>query len=166
MYASATQLLERYSADEIAQRADPSIPRIVYGELLTLAAAGGDLSSYTPEEQAAVGAALTNVERALQDAEDTINGYIGGRYQLPLAQVPGVLRLHTCQIARFVLYEDDAPKHIANLYESSLKFLGYVCDGSVQLGLTAFGSSAAPAAGAAMVSTETVFGRERGKGFI
>ncbi|WP_139272666.1 hypothetical protein [Pseudomonas anguilliseptica] len=57
MYASAVQLLARYSADEIAQRADASIPPLVYGELLTKAAMGADLSDYSAEEQAAAGAA-------------------------------------------------------------------------------------------------------------
>lgn len=166
MYASATQLLERYNAEEIAQRADHSIPGLVGGDLLKKAAAGEDLSGYTPEEQEAAEAALANVERALQDAGHTINGYISGRYQLPLSQVPEVLKLHCCQIARFVLFDDDAPKQVETLYQASIKFLRDVSSGAADLGLTATGSTAQPSAGAEMVSSGLVFSRDNSKGFI
>jgi phage gp36-like protein len=166
MYASATQLLERYSADEIAQRADPSVPRLVFGELLSHAVAGDDLSDFSPEEQEAAWAALANIERALGDAEDTINGYIGTRYQLPLSQVPNILKLHACQIARVLLYDEDATKQVSELYQSTVKYLHDVSSGRASLGLTEAGATAAPAASAEMVSSETVFGRGRSRGFI
>ncbi|MDA8483596.1 DUF1320 family protein [Pseudomonas resinovorans] len=166
MYASATQLLARYSAEEIAQRADPNVPSLVHGDLLKKAAAGEDLSGYTPEEQDAAAAALANVERALQDAGHTINGYISGRYQLPLSQVPAVLELHCCQIARFVLYDDNAPKQVETLYQTSIKYLRDVSSGAVDLGLTAVGTTAQASAGAEMVSSGLVFSRDNSRGFI
>lgn len=166
MYASAAKLLARYSAEEIVQRADASVPPLVSGELLKKAAAGTDLSGYTPEERAAVAAALANIERALRDAGHTINGYIGGRYQLPLSEVPQVLELHCCQIARFVLYDDGATESIKTLYQGSLKFLRDVSTGAADLGLTATGATTPASAGAEMVSCGLVFSRAGSKGFI
>lgn len=166
MYASAAQLLTRYSADEIAQRADASIPPLVYGELLTKAAAGDDLSAYSPEEQAAAGKALAKVERALQDAEQTINSYLGGRYQLPLTQAPEVLERIAGQLARYFLYDDAATEQIGTLYKDSIKFLESVATGKVQLGPTDTGAIAQPSAGAEMVSGALVFARDNSRGFI
>jgi phage gp36-like protein len=167
MYATATELLNRYGAEEIAQRADPVRSGLVYGDLLRKAAAGDDLSDYSPEEQEAAAAALAKVERALQDASHTINGYIGSRYQLPLSRVPDVLKMHGCQIARFMLYDDDATKQVETLYQGSLKFLRDVSSGAADLGLTATGGTPPPAAGAEMVSGgNLVFGRKNSGGFI
>lgn len=166
MYASAAQLLARYNAEEIAQRADVSMPPLVYGELLTLAAAGADLSAYTVAEQAAAAAALAKVNRALQDAEQTINTYLGGRYQLPLSNAPQVLERIAGQIARFVLYDDSATEQVTTLYKDSIKFLESVAAGKVQLGPTDSGATAQPSAGAEMLSDGRVFGRNSSKDFI
>lgn len=166
MYASASQFLKRYSAEEIAQRADASIPPMVYGELLTQAAAGDDLSAYSPEEQAAAGQALAKVERALQDAEQTINSYLGGRYQLPLTSAPEVLERIAGQLARYFLYDDAATEQITTLYKDSIKFLESVSTGKVQLGPTDTGAIAQPSAGAEMVSGALVFARDTSRGYI
>lgn len=166
MYASAAQLLARYSADEIAQRADASVPPVVYGELLSAAANAADLSGYSAEEQAAAQAALAHVERALQDAGQTIDSYLGGRYQLPLSQVPAVLERIAGQLARYFLYDDAATEQVASLYKDAIKFLESVATGRVQLGLTTSGAVAQPSASAEMVSGGLVFGRDHSRGFI
>jgi phage gp36-like protein len=166
MYASAAQLLTRYSAEEIAQRADASVPPVVYGELLSAAANGADLSAYSAEEQAAAQAALARVERALEDARQTINSYLGGRYQLPLSNAPQVLERIAGQIARFVLYDDSATEQVTTLYKDSIKFLESVANGRVQLGPTDSGATVQPSAGAEMVSSGLVFGRDSSRGYI
>ena len=165
-YATASQLLARYAADEIAQRADTGVPSLVDGALLQQAAAGADQSGYSEEERLAAAAALSRIERALGDAEQTINTYLGGRYQLPLSQTPDVLERIACQIARFVLYDDSATEQIKTLYQDAIKFLDSVATGKVQLGVTALGESAAPAGGAEMVSEPRVFARSTSGGFI
>lgn len=166
MYASAAQLLMRYSADEIAQRADCSIPSLVYGELLSKAADGEDLSEYSVDEQAAALAALAKVNRKLQDASQTINSYLGGRYQLPLSNAPEVLERIAAQLARYFLYDDSATEQVANLYKDSIKFLENVANGKVQLGPADNGDVAPSASGAEMISDERVFGRRNSGGFI
>ncbi|WP_447588650.1 gp436 family protein [Aquipseudomonas campi] len=166
MYASAAQLLARYSADEIAQRAEDSVPRLVYGEMLSAAAAGADLSGYTPEEQAAIGRALANVERALRDADTTINSYLASRYQLPVTNAADVLERIAGQLARYFLYDDGATEIIENHYKDSLAFLRDVSTGKVQLGPGDSGATAPVSAGAEMVSGELVFSRNNSQGFI
>lgn len=166
MYASAAQLLARYSDEEIAQRADASLPPMVDGKLLSAAASGADLTGYTAEEQAAATAALAKIEHALEDARQTIDSYLGGRYQLPLTNAPEVLERIACQLARYFLYDDAATEQIATLYKDSIKFLESVATGKVQLGPTSGGATAQPSAGAEMVSGGLVFGRDNSRGFI
>lgn len=166
MYATATQFLVRYNAEEIAQRADESVPLMVSGEMLKVAAAGGDLSGYTPEEQEATLAALGKVERSLQDAEQTINTYVGTRYQLPLSQAPEVLERIACQVARYVLYDDAMTEQVRQLYTDSVKFLEGIATGKVQLGITDAGSKPAASYTVDMVSDGRVFGRQNSKGYI
>ncbi len=166
MYASASQLLQRYNAEEIAQRADASLPPVVYGDMLKKAAAGEDLSGFSLEEQSAITAALAKIERSLQDALQTINSYLAGRYELPLTNVPEVLERIACQLARYFLHDDAAADSVEALYKDSIKFLEGVSNGRVQLGVTTSGTVAQPAATAEMLSVVPVFGRDRSRGFI
>lgn len=168
MYASAVAFLARYSLDEIAQRADTSVPPLVDGELLHLAAEGADLTAYSPEERAAAAAALARVNQVLQDADNTINGYLAGRYQVPVVQAEEVLERIAGQLARYYLYDDGAPEHVEKRHADSLSFLRDVSAGRVQLGTAADGSTApvAASAGAEMVSGGLVFGRDSSRGFI
>ncbi|MFY2646294.1 phage protein Gp36 family protein, partial [Achromobacter insuavis] len=104
-YATATELLIRFDSDEISQRADRMVPRLVTDEMLRIAASGGDLSGFTPEERAAIARAMEKVDRALADARNTIDSYIAGRYTLPLSSVPQVLIRIACELARYYLYD-------------------------------------------------------------
>lgn len=168
MYASVVALLARYSVDEIAQRADTSLPPLVDGELLRLAADGVDLSDYTAEEREAAAAALARVVQVLQDADNTINGYLSGRYQVPVTQAAETLERIAGELARFYLYEDGAPEHVEKRHDNAMAFLRDVSTGKVQLGVAADGATApvAVSAGAEMVSTDLVFSRGNSKGFI
>ncbi|KHA57167.1 hypothetical protein NM74_07890 [Aeromonas hydrophila] len=134
--------------------------------MLSTAAAEGDLSGYTPEEQAATLAALGQVERVLQDARQTIDAYVGSRYQLPLTQAPEVLERIACQLARYGLYDDRATEQIKALRDDSIKFLEQVATGRIQLGVTDKHAAPASALVAEVVSDGTVFGRDRSHGFI
>lgn len=166
MYATALQLLQRYSAEEIAQRADVSVPPLVYGTLLTLIAEGADLSDFNPEEQQAAAAALAKVERSLQDAEQTINSYLGGRYQLPLSNAPEVLERIAGQLARYFLHDDNATDQIEALYKDSVRFLENIATGKVQLGPADSGGNTQASMGAEMTSSVPVFARDSSRGFI
>jgi len=94
-YATATELLIRFDFDEISQRADRMVPRLVTDEMLRIAAAGGDLSGFTPEERAAIARAMEKVDRALADAryylyDDQFTETVKQRYDANIKFLIGV----------------------------------------------------------------------------
>ena len=165
-YATASELLDRFSAEEIAQRIDRSIPRLVTAELLAVAAAGGDLSAYTTAEQAAAASSLALVTQALADADSTIDGYLAGRQAVPLASPPLVIKRLACDLARFFIYDDQVTESIQKRHDAAITFFRDVAAGRVSLGAD-LGAAAQPTGGSVeMVSDATVFGRKGAGGFI
>lgn len=166
-YATATELLTRFDAAEIAQRVDRGVPRLVTPKLMLDVAAGASLAAYTADEQARAAEALVVVQRALQDADDTINGYISARYNLPLAPVPAVLARVACELARFYLYDDQVTDTVKDRHASNIKWLEGVSKGTVSLGADA-ASGVQPVSNAAaeLVSNAPVWARDRSGGFL
>ena len=73
------------------------------------------------------------VQTALQDATEEINGYIGGRYPLPLPNVPSNLNRIACDIARYRLYFEQPSEHVTKLYDDAVAFLKRVQDKKADL---------------------------------
>ena len=73
------------------------------------------------------------VEAALQDADDAINGYVGARYDVPLASVPPQLRPWAVSIARYILHRNGAPNHVAQDYKDAIAALKDVARGLIAL---------------------------------
>ena len=71
------------------------------------------------------------VERALTSASDEIDSYVGVRYPLPLAVVPGILRQHCVDIAvyRLALSADVLSTEHRTRYEDALAALRRIADG-------------------------------------
>lgn len=86
------------------------------------------------------------VDKAISYACQVADGYLAGRYQLPLQSVPTLLE-HWCgDIARYWLHRrrinaSDMPKPLQSAYDDALKMLSFVQDGKVHLGLTDFNKS-------------------------
>lgn len=166
-YATATALLTRFDATEIAQRVDRGLPRLVTGQLLADVAAAANLDAYTAEEAARAGVAMITLTRALQDADDAINSYLSGRYTLPLAPVPAVLERVACEMGRYFLYDDQVTDVIKDRYTANLKWLADVAKGTVSLGADATsGVQVASSAAAELVGTATVWKRADSTAFI
>ncbi|MFY3200105.1 gp436 family protein [Achromobacter xylosoxidans] len=166
-YATATELLIRFDSDEIAQRADRMVPRLVTDEMLRIAAAGGDLSGFAPEERAAIARAMEKVDRALADARNTIDSYIAGRYTLPLSSVPQVLIRIACELARYYLYDDQFTETVKQRYDANIKFLVGVASGDVKLGVDAeSGVEPAGGAGAELYTAGRIWDRRSSGGFL
>lgn len=164
-YAVAADLVGRFNAEEIAQRADQGIPRLVSAELLRAAVTGGDTSEASEEELAALEAAQAVIERCLDDADNFINGYLARRYTVPVTNALPALRRFACDIARYFLYEDVVTENIETRYNAAVKFLRDVAEGKVNLGDPA----AAPAPTSdlpVVVSDPLAFSRAGSKGFI
>jgi phage gp36-like protein len=166
-YATATDLLTRFAALEIAQRVDRGVPRLITPDLMTAVAAGTSLAAYTADHQARAGEAMVVVQRALQDADDTINGYISARYTLPLEPVPAVLARVACELARYYLYDDQATGTVKDRYEANVKWLSEVSRGTVSLGAdAASGVQPVSSAGAELVSSGAIWKRSSSGGFL
>lgn len=166
-YATPSDLLVRFDAAEIAQRCDRGIPRLVTAELLTAAASGADLSAYTQDEVERANQALALAQRALQDANDTINTYLSGRYSMPLATVPSVLSRVGSELARYYLYDDQVTDAIKTRYDANIKWLEGVSKGTVSLGVeSSSGAQPVSNAGAELVSSGAVWKRPVSGGFL
>lgn len=137
-YAEASDLILRYGETELLRLTD-------------LTGAG------------VVDTAACNV--ALDDASALIDGYLAGRYPLPLLHVPTALVPICCDIARHRLYGDQAPEQIAKRNEASLAFLKSVGKGELALGLASDGETLESQNLAQLTSDGRVFGRSSG-GFI
>ncbi|AYA02235.1 DUF1320 domain-containing protein [Acinetobacter sp. WCHAc010034] len=75
----------------------------------------------------------SSVNDAIQDATEEINGHIGGRYPLPLPNVPSNLRRMACDIARYRLYFQQPSEEVRQRYEDAIAFLKRVADNKAHL---------------------------------
>lgn len=140
MYASAQDLQDRYPERDLAQLTDPN------GAVVNTA----------------------KLSRALADASDEIDGYLQGRYTLPLSQVPKVLKVLACDIAMYrlqVLRPADDIEDARNRYKDAIAYLGKVAKGDVQLGLSAEDAPAPQSSGPEMITSARTFSRAAMGGF-
>lgn len=79
------------------------------------------------------------VTTAISWADEIIDGYIRGRYTLPLAQTPGLIKNLSIELAVYWLYSrrmtTEIPESITNIYKDSLKILSDIQKGSVSIGV-------------------------------
>jgi len=106
------------------------------------------------------------IEQAINDASDVINGYLAGRYELPLVTVPNLLEQFCCDITRYKLGTNDVPEHVETRYKDAIKFLMSVAKGELSIGVDALGQDAKVQDTATIQSAGSVFAREKTKGFI
>ena len=79
------------------------------------------------------------VDRAIAYACELADGYLMGRYTLPLEPAPTVLRPLCTDIARHWLHRRringaDFPKSLEDAYKNALKVLTMIRDGEIQIG--------------------------------
>lgn len=106
------------------------------------------------------------VYEALEDASQTIDSYLAGRYRLPLNAVPSALERHCCYIARYFLEKNRATDQARLDYEDSIRFLEKVASGTISLGLSDMDEPVETDNSAVIESNGSVWSRERSKGFI
>ncbi|MBP9100479.1 MAG: DUF1320 domain-containing protein [Nitrosomonas sp.] len=109
----------------------------------------------------------TVINRALGDADATINGYLAARYTLPLSNpVPEILERLACDIARYALFEDQVTDIVEKRYKDAIARLRDVSAGKAELGISDTSNKPASTATAQMSSATPVFRREESGGFI
>ena len=76
------------------------------------------------------------LDRAIEDAMDEIDGYVGARYTLPLAEPPSILKRLTVDVALYRLSsESDAlTEERRTRYNDAVKLLVRISRGEVTLG--------------------------------
>ncbi|WP_424404550.1 gp436 family protein [Pasteurella sp. PK-2025] len=138
MYATQESLIKRYTADV----------------LLTVA-----MTTQRTLDEA-------KVQEALEDASQTIDSYLAGRYSLPLKQIPAVLERHCCYIARYFLEKNRATNQSRQDYEDSIRYLEKVAAGTISLGISEQGETVESDNTAMIESAGSVWARDKSKGFI
>lgn len=97
------------------------------------------------------------IEGAIADASGLINGYLQGRYTLPLLVIPAMLRRICCDIARYYLHRIAPSEDVLERYKNALKLLSEIGTGRVDLGLTVADSPAAVGGLPIFVAGDRVF---------
>ena len=128
-----------------------------------------DLVQLTNEDPTATAINATPITQALADASAEIDGYIEGRFTLPLTDPPAVLNRLTTDIAMYRMQSlrplhdlEDARKR----YEDAVAMLIKVAAGELTLGLSADGQEPPIAAVEENVQgPDRVFSRKRLRGY-
>ncbi|WP_241085737.1 gp436 family protein [Candidatus Vondammii sp. HM_W22] len=105
-YATTQDLIDRFGEEELIQLTDRTGAGVIDTAVL---------------------------DRTVADGE--IDGYLSGRYALPLAEVPPVLVRVACDITRYHLYDDVPHSQVRTRYEDARRLLASISTGKVQLGL-------------------------------
>ncbi|AIC20207.1 hypothetical protein EY04_15235 [Pseudomonas chlororaphis] len=110
-------------------------------ELILLQLSNDDPAAMEPNEDV--------IEDGVRQAEELVDGYLRGRYDLPLDPVPTVLRDAVVYLARHWLYqrrpEGALPDAVKDSRKDTIKLLESIRDGVVHLGMP--GGQAAPEPG-------------------
>jgi phage gp36-like protein len=128
-----------------------------------------DLVQLTNEDPTITTVNTAVLQQALDDASVEIDGYLGGRFILPLTDVPVVLDRLSCDIA---IYRLQALRPIHDLadarkrYDDAIVMLTKVANGVLTLGAGADGLETAIAHSAEQAAEPVrVFSRKKMRGF-
>jgi len=136
-YITAQKLVDRFSADRVAQLADDSAGGLVDGALLQLTIDIGDRSAYNTDDITAADSALATINAAIADGESLINSYLAPRYTLPLSSAlidNSNLEKRCADIVRYQLMDDMASEEVENRYKDAVKWLRDVSMNKASLG--------------------------------
>lgn len=86
------------------------------------------------------------VDKAIATAGSIIDGYLRGRYTLPLDIVPDLIKTIAVDLSVFKLYERrremDMPETLVNRYKNAVKLLEQIQKGLISLGIEDTASAA------------------------
>lgn len=112
-----------------------------------------ELVQLTNDESRATEPNMDVVQAAIHYACDLVDGYLRGRYPLPLQSVPTILPPLCINIARHFLHSRrinraDFPKVLETSYLATLKTLEQIRDGKIHLGIDVSDKTPQPERGA------------------
>ncbi len=92
------------------------------------------LIDLTDREEPAAGAIVAAVvARALADTDAMIDGYLAGRYALPLAETPTLLTDLALQIALYKLHRNVVSEKVQRDHDAAVRTLRDIAAGTVRL---------------------------------
>ncbi|MBW7968121.1 DUF1320 domain-containing protein [Bradyrhizobium sp. BR 10289] len=106
------------------------------------------------------------VAKALADADAAIDGYLLGRYLLPLASTPALLNDLAKAIAIYKLHRDSVSDKIRADYQDALKQLGLIASGTLRLNVAGVEPESSGASGVRTTDRSRDFTPDNLKGFI
>ena len=128
-----------------------------------------DLVQLTNEDPTLTTINTTALQQGLDDASAEIDGYLGGRFTLPLTNVPEVLNRLACDVAIYRLQSLRPLHDLADArrrYDDAIAMLTKVASGEMTLGIGADGHETASARGSEQVAGPVrIFNRKSMKGF-
>ena len=136
-YATQADMLARFGPAEVQQLTDINIPRLGATDAAVLATALGDASAW-------------------------IDGYLRGRYPLPITDTGALalLRMHCCNAARYNLMSVAPDEQATKLYEAAERYLVQVAQGKINLVAPDQVPAAAGAGSVIFNAGSKVFGRD------
>jgi phage gp36-like protein len=110
---------------------------------------------------------VSAVARAIADADAEIDGYAAGRYTVPFATVPAMIRKMSVDISIYHIFSRrmGAPAFRKERYDNAVRFLKSVAGGVVSLGADDPGSAAADGIEASTTEDDRIFTREKMSGY-
>ena len=107
-----------------------------------------------------------SVEQALEHATAEVDGYLSGRYVLPLSEIPSTLVDLTCILALWRLSTHNRSESLKQDYEAAQKKLDKIASGKFRLTVEAVQAETTSAGGARVTDRERPMTEDTLKGFI
>lgn len=109
------------------------------------------------------------LDMTIADADGLIDGFLGVRYRVPLSPINspksyGVVRLFSCDITRYLLWDDNAPQEIKDRYDAAIARLKDYAKGLMVLP-DVEAAPQNPSGGVDFVANERIFSQETLRGF-
>ncbi|WP_299370430.1 DUF1320 domain-containing protein [uncultured Tateyamaria sp.] len=140
-YTTLSELSERYGADFLVGLTDR-------GEVAT-----GQIDADV-------------VDRAILEAQATIDGYVKRRYVLPLTPVPALIATLARQITIYTLHVYEPNPKITAEYEAALRQLREIASGVIALDAEGATPAQTDSGGAQVTDRERPFTAQNMKGFV
>ena len=122
------------------------------------------LTDRAPVATGAIDASV--IGRALADADAVIDGYLGGRYTLPLAEIPPLITDLAQAIAYWKLHISEPDPKTRTDFESALKMLKDIANGTIRIPAAGIEPASSGASGVMTTDRERPFTEASMKGFI
>jgi len=107
----------------------------------------------------------STLDSTIADADALIDSYVSAKYEVPLSPVPQIIKYISCDITRFMLWDDNAPDEVRKRYDDAIARLKDIAKGMMKLPSTTIVAPTNPSGGVDYYAEERVFSRESLAGF-